>query len=49
MTHHTHRDSVLIYDGDCAYCSAASKALERLDDVEVAAWQDDEAQEFLRA
>lgn len=27
-------DAVLIYDGECAYCSVAASALKRLDDVE---------------
>jgi hypothetical protein len=41
--------SVLIYDGDCAYCSAASKALRRLGDVEPVPWEEEAAQRFLRA
>ncbi|MDY6776195.1 MAG: DUF393 domain-containing protein [Halobacteria archaeon] len=41
--------SVVIYDGDCAFCSTASKALERLEDVGAVSWYDDEAQWFLEA
>jgi len=43
------RSSVLIYDGDCPYCSVASAALRRLDDVRAVSWDDDAAQAFLRA
>jgi F420-0:gamma-glutamyl ligase-like protein len=41
--------SVLIYDGDCVYCSVASKALRRLGDVGAVTWEDDAAQRFLEA
>ncbi len=41
--------SVLIYDGNCFSCSAASKAIEKLKDVSIIPWQDTESQEFLRA
>lgn len=41
--------SVLIYDGDCAYCSAASRALRRLGDVEPVPWEEEAAQRFLHA
>ena len=43
------RSSVLIYDGDCPYCSVASAALRRLDDVGAVPWSDEAAQTFLRA
>lgn len=43
------RSSVLIYDGDCPYCSVASAALRRLDDVGAVSWGDEAAQTFLRA
>lgn len=42
-------DAVLIYDGECPYCSVAALALKRLDDVEAISWYDDAAQSFLRA
>jgi hypothetical protein len=42
-------DAVLVYDGECAYCSVAAKALRRLDDVGALSWYDDAAQSFLRA
>ncbi|KTG30735.1 DCC1-like thiol-disulfide oxidoreductase family protein [Haloferax profundi] len=40
-------DAVLIYDGECPYCSVAATALKRLDDVEAISWYDDAAQAFL--
>ncbi|CQR49783.1 MULTISPECIES: thiol-disulfide oxidoreductase DCC family protein [Haloferax] len=42
-------DAVLIYDGECAYCSVAASALKRLDDVAAISWYDDAAQAFLDA
>jgi hypothetical protein len=42
-------DAVLIYDGECPYCSIAATALKQLDDVEAISWYDDAAQEFLAA
>ncbi|MGM0604838.1 MAG: DCC1-like thiol-disulfide oxidoreductase family protein [Halobacteriota archaeon] len=42
-------DSILVYDGECPYCSIAAKALGRLDDVGAISWYDDAAQSFLRA
>jgi predicted DCC family thiol-disulfide oxidoreductase YuxK len=42
-------DGVLIYDGECPYCSVAAVALKRLDRVAVVSWDDDAAQSFLRA
>lgn len=41
--------SVLVYDGDCPMCSAASSAMRRLDGVGAVAWHDDAAQAFLDA
>ncbi|MFB6103061.1 MAG: DUF393 domain-containing protein [Haloplanus sp.] len=41
--------AVLIYDGDCPFCSAASSALRRLDGVGVVPWEDEAAQSFLEA
>jgi hypothetical protein len=41
--------SVLIYDGECPYCSVAARALEELDDVGAISWYDDPAQRFLDA
>jgi len=41
--------SVLIYDGDCPYCSVAAKALERADDIGAISWYDEAAQSFLEA
>ncbi|RDI70295.1 DCC1-like thiol-disulfide oxidoreductase family protein [Halopelagius longus] len=40
-------DAVLIYDGECAYCSIAAKALRRLDRVGAISWYDDASQAFL--
>ena len=42
-------DAVLIYDGECPYCSIAARALQRLDDVGAISWYDDAAQTFLDA
>ncbi|MFB6251204.1 MAG: DCC1-like thiol-disulfide oxidoreductase family protein [Halobellus sp.] len=42
-------DAILIYDGECPYCSIAARALERLDDVGAISWYDDSAQAFLQA
>ncbi|KAB1198870.1 MULTISPECIES: DCC1-like thiol-disulfide oxidoreductase family protein [Haloferax] len=42
-------DAVLIYDGECPYCSLAATALKQLDDVEAISWYDDAAQAFLAA
>jgi len=41
--------TVLVYDGDCPFCSAAASALRRVEDVGVVAWNDPAAQAFLRA
>lgn len=42
-------DSVLIYDGDCPYCSVAASALRRVEDVGAVPWTGDAAQSFLTA
>jgi hypothetical protein len=42
-------DAVLVYDGDCPYCSIAARALRRLDDVAAVSWYDAAAQAFLSA
>jgi len=41
--------SVLIYDGECPYCSVAAKALEQVDDIGAISWYDESAQSFLTA
>lgn len=41
--------SVLIYDGECPYCSIAAKALEAVDELGAISWYDDAAQTFLQA
>lgn len=41
--------SVLIYDGECPYCSVAARALEAVDDLGAVSWYDDPAQSFLEA
>jgi hypothetical protein len=41
--------SVLIYDGECPYCSVAARALERVDDIGAISWYDEPAQSFLAA
>ncbi|WP_318569396.1 DUF393 domain-containing protein [Salinigranum marinum] len=42
-------DAVLIYDGECPYCSVAAVALRRLRSIGSLSWYDDEAQRFLAA
>jgi len=42
-------DPVLIYDGECPYCSIAAVALKRLDNVVTVSWYDDPVEEFLDA
>jgi predicted DCC family thiol-disulfide oxidoreductase YuxK len=42
-------DSVLVYDGDCPFCSAAATALRQLPAIGAIAWSDEAAQAFLRA
>ncbi|GGJ02954.1 hypothetical protein GCM10008995_10930 [Halobellus salinus] len=42
-------DAVLIYDGECPYCSVAARTLEALDRVGAISWYDDDAQAFLGA
>ncbi|GAA0506960.1 hypothetical protein SAMN04488066_101247 [Halorubrum aquaticum] len=40
---------VLIFDGDCPYCSIAAVALRRLDDVAAVPWEADPVGPFLDA
>lgn len=40
-------DAVLVYDGECPYCSIAARALRELDTVGAISWYDDAAQAFL--
>jgi hypothetical protein len=40
-------DAVLIYDGECPYCSVAAVALRRLRAIGAVSWYDDAAQSFL--
>jgi len=40
---------VLIFDGDCPYCSIAAVALRRLDDVEAVPWEAEPVGAFLDA
>lgn len=42
-------DAVLIFDGECPYCSVAARALERADGVGAISWYDDPAQAFLES
>ncbi|WP_049937081.1 thiol-disulfide oxidoreductase DCC family protein [Haloplanus natans] len=45
----TSPETVLIYDGDCAYCSVAARALRNLPSTGSISWYDDAAQTFLDA
>ncbi|WP_254523811.1 DUF393 domain-containing protein [Natrinema caseinilyticum] len=40
---------VLLYDGDCPFCSAASTAMRQLERVGIVPWDDPAAQDFLEA
>ncbi|ELZ34429.1 hypothetical protein C474_01946 [Halogeometricum pallidum JCM 14848] len=40
-------EAVLVYDGECPYCSIAARALRKLDEVGAISWYDDAAQAFL--
>ena len=42
-------DAILIFDGECPYCSVAARTLEALDTVGAISWYDDAAQAFLEA
>jgi predicted DCC family thiol-disulfide oxidoreductase YuxK len=42
-------DAVLIYDGDCPYCSVAATALRRVEAVGAVPWRGEAAQSFLTA
>ena len=41
--------AVLVYDGECPFCSAAASALRRLEGVGAIAWDEEAAQSFLDA
>ncbi|USZ68354.1 DUF393 domain-containing protein [Halorussus salilacus] len=41
--------AVLVYDGECPFCSAAATALRQLEGVGAIAWGEDAAQAFLDA
>jgi hypothetical protein len=43
----TDYDAVLIYDGECPYCSVAAVALRRLRAIGAVSWYDDAAQSLL--
>jgi hypothetical protein len=42
-------DAVLVYDGECPYCTVAARAMERARGVGAVSWYDEPAQAFLRA
>lgn len=42
-------DSIVLYDADCPYCSAATKALRHIDDLGAVSWDEAAAQSFLEA
>ena len=46
---HPRFTGVLLYDGDCPFCSAASTAMRQLEAVGVVPWDDPAAQAFLEA
>lgn len=45
----TEYQSVVLYDADCPYCSAATKALKRVDGLGAVSWDEPVAQSFLQA
>ncbi|SFC41705.1 Predicted thiol-disulfide oxidoreductase YuxK, DCC family [Halobiforma haloterrestris] len=49
MTDTNEFTGILIYDGDCPFCSAASTAMRQREDVGVVPWDDPSAQAFLEA
>jgi predicted DCC family thiol-disulfide oxidoreductase YuxK len=46
---HSEYDAVLVYDGECPYCSVAARALRRLRNIGAVSWYDEEAQSLLEA
>lgn len=42
-------EAVVLYDADCPYCSAATKALRRVDSLGAVSWDEPAAQSFLDA
>lgn len=46
---HSQYDAVLVYDGECPYCSVAARALRRLRNIGAVSWYDEEAKALLRA
>lgn len=42
-------DSVLVYDGECPYCTVAARAMEHARGVGSVSWYDESAQAFLQA
>ncbi|MEF8786911.1 MAG: DUF393 domain-containing protein [Haloarculaceae archaeon] len=42
-------EAVVLYDADCPYCSAATKALRRVDSLGAVSWDEPAAQSFLEA
>lgn len=42
-------DPVLIYDGDCPYCSIAAVALKRIESIDAVGWEADPVGPFLDA
>ncbi len=41
-------DAVLIYDGECPFCSIAATAIRRVEGVGIVGWDDSAAQLFLK-
>ncbi len=42
-------EAVLVFDGECPYCTVAARALERAKGVGSVSWYDERAQSLLRA
>jgi glutaredoxin len=42
-------ESIVLYDADCPYCSAATKALRHVDDLGALSWDEAASQSFLTA
>ncbi|WP_049928511.1 DCC1-like thiol-disulfide oxidoreductase family protein [Halopiger goleimassiliensis] len=46
---HPEFTGILVYDGDCPFCSAAATAVRQLEEVGIVAWDDPATRRFLEA
>lgn len=45
----TEYEAIVLYDADCPYCTAATKAVRRVEDLGAVSWDEPAAQSFLEA